>query len=237
MSCIFFQTLKGRLPKYRGTMNQSSRRRLWIRLWDLDSGRTFRIRTAVTLPSEAERPETPADHSPFTSWLETPAEQTHHLSSRLNQSSINQSMIDLKFRPLESRRHWLSSSPPCLDCVWKSWDVSVHLLQLLLHHLLLLLLFLSQCSDCSFFFMSEKLMKLLKLLFNLTLCVLSLRLKSNHIHFNHLHQHTSTHHFIQIQEKLRHPTYNRSRSRLLLVIYNNNNLKSIILNITNLNRV
>ncbi len=98
--------------------------------------------------------------------------------------------------------------------------MSVHLLQLLLHHLLLLLLFISQCSDCSFFFISEKLMKLLKLLFNLMLCVFSLRLKSNHIHFNHLNQHTLTHHNIQIQEKLRHLTYNRPRSRSLLVTYN-----------------
>ncbi len=133
--------------------------------------------------------------------------------------------------------------------------MSVHLLQLLLHHLLLLLLFISQCSDCSFFFISEKLMKLLKLLFNLMLCVLSLRLKSNHIHFNHLnhqhiyiyafsrrfypkrltvhsgytfivsmYKHISTHHIIQIQEKLRHLTYNRSRSRSLFGIYNNNKL-------------
>ncbi len=67
--------------------------------------------------------------------------------------------------------------------------MSVYLLQLLLHHLLLLLLFFSQCSDCSFFFISEKLTKLLKLLLNMMLCVLSLRLKLNHIHFNHLIQH------------------------------------------------
>ncbi len=141
--------------------------------------------------------------------------------------------------------------------------MSVHLLQLLLHHLLLLLLFISQCSDCSFFFISEKLMKLLKLLFNLKLCVLSLRLKSNHIHFNRLNQqhiyiyafsrcfypkrltvhsgytfivsmykHISTHHIIQLQEKLRHLTYNRPRSRSLFGIYNNNKLEFIILNIT-----
>ncbi len=140
--------------------------------------------------------------------------------------------------------------------------MSVHLLQLLLHHLLLLLLFLFQCSDFSFFFISEKLMKLLKLLFNLTLCVLSLRLKSNQIHFNHLNHHTftfmnlagafiqsdlqciqaihllsvcihtSTHHIIQLQEKLIHLTYNRPRSRSLFGIYNNNKLESIILNIT-----
>ncbi len=102
--------------------------------------------------------------------------------------------------------------------------MSVHLLQLLLHHLLLLLLFISQCSDCSFFFISEKLMKLLKLLFNLTLCVFSLRLKSNHIHFNRLNQHTSTHHNIQLQEKLIHLTYNRPRSRSLLVTYNQGRL-------------
>ncbi len=50
----------------------------------------------------------------FPSWLETPAEQTHHLSSR-TQSIINQSNNGWsEIRPLESRRHWISSSPPCL---------------------------------------------------------------------------------------------------------------------------
>ncbi len=219
MSCIFFQTLKGRLPKYRGT---------WIKapegvcgsgceIWTLEEHSGSELQW-LYLQKQRDQRHQQITHLP--SWLETPAEQTHHLSSR-TQSIINQSINGWsEIRPLESRRHWLSSSPPCLWLCVKELRCVCYLLQLLLHHLLLLLLFLSQCSDCSFFFMSEKLMKLLKLLFNLTLCVLSLRLKSNHIHFNHLHQHTSTHHFIQIQEKLRHPTYNRSRSRLLLVIYN-----------------
>ncbi len=187
---------EGQVAQVSWHMNQSSRRRLWIRLWDLDSGRTFRIRTAVTLPSEAERPETPADHSPFhRDWKLLQNKHTIY-HQELNQSSINQSINGWsEIRPLESRRHWLSSSPPCLwlcvkelRCVCSSPPASPY-------HLLLLLLFLSQCSDCSFFFISEKLMKLLKLLFNLTLCVLSLRLKSNHIHFNHLintHQHITS---------------------------------------------
>ncbi len=133
--------------------------------------------------SESERPETPADHSPF--HCDRKLLQNKHTiyHQQLNQSSINQWS---EIRPSESRRHWLHHLLHVFDCVWKSWDVSVDLLQLLLHHLLLLLLFLSQCSDCSFFFISEKLMKLLKLLVNLTLCVLSLRLKSNHIQFNRL---------------------------------------------------
>ncbi len=82
---------EGQVAQVSWHMNQSSRRRLWIRLWDLDSGRTFRIRTAVTLPSEAERPETPADHSPFHRDWKLLQNKTHHLSSR-TQSIINQSI-------------------------------------------------------------------------------------------------------------------------------------------------
>ncbi len=115
--------------------------------------------------------------------------------------------------------------------------MSVHLLQLLLHHLLLLpsssLSAVIVASSSSL----KKLMKLLKLLFNLTLCVLSLRLKSNHftsiISIN-THQHITS---FRSKRNSDNPTYNRSRSRLLLIIYNNNNLKSIILNITNHNYV
>jgi len=44
-------------------MNQSSRSHLWIRLWDLDSGGTFRSQNCSG--SEPERPETPVDHSTF----------------------------------------------------------------------------------------------------------------------------------------------------------------------------
>ncbi len=87
---------EGQVAQVSWHMNQSSRRRLWIRLWDLDSGRTFRIRTAVTLPSEAERPETPADHSPFhRDWKLLQNKHTIY-HQELNQSSINQSMDDLK---------------------------------------------------------------------------------------------------------------------------------------------
>ncbi len=89
MSCIFFQTLKGRLPKYRGTWikapegvcgsgseiwtleehSGSEPQWIWIR-----NRETRDIRRSLTFPS----------------WLETPAEQTHHLSSRTQ--SINQSI-------------------------------------------------------------------------------------------------------------------------------------------------
>ncbi len=236
MSCIFFQTLKGRLPKYRGT---------WIKapegvcgsgceIWTLEEHSGSELQWLYLQKQRDQRHQQITHLSIVTG--NSCRTNTHFIIK--NSSIINQSINGWsEIRPLESRRHWLHHLLRVFDCVWKSWDVSVHLLQLLLHHLLLLLLFVSQCSDCSFFFISEKLMKLLKLLFNLTLCVLSLRLKSNHIHFNHLHQHTSTHHIIQIQEKLRHPTYNRSRSRLLLVIYNNNKRESIILNITNHNYV
>ncbi len=48
------------------------------------------------------------------------------------------------------------------------------------------------------------------------------------------HQHITS---FRSKRNSRHPTYNRSRSRLLLVIYNNNKLEFIVLNITNYNCV
>ncbi len=162
----------------------------------------------------------------------TPAEQTQPI---YHQDSINhQSIINgwSEIRPLESRFHWLSSSPPCLWLCMKELRCVLSSPPALLH---------SSAFFCSSSSLSAVIVALSSSLrtdeasqtaVNLKLCVLSLRLKSNHIHFNHLNQHTSTHHIIQIQEKLRHPTYNRSRSRLLLVIYKHNKLESIILNIT-----
>ncbi len=85
---------EGQVAQVSWHMNQSSRRRLWIRLWDLDSGRTFRIRTAVTLPSEAERPETPADHSPFhRDWKLLQNKHTFIIKNSIHHQSINQWMI------------------------------------------------------------------------------------------------------------------------------------------------
>ncbi len=48
---------EGQVAQVSWHMNQSSRRRLWIRLWwDLDSGRTFSIRTEVTLDQKQRDP-------------------------------------------------------------------------------------------------------------------------------------------------------------------------------------
>ena len=74
-------------------MNQSSRSHLWIRLWALDSGRTFRSQNCSGFGSEPERPETGADHSPF-HWDWKLLQNKHTIyHQELNQSSINQPMI------------------------------------------------------------------------------------------------------------------------------------------------
>ena len=74
-------------------MNQSSRSLLWIRLWALDSGRTFRSQNCSGFGSEPERPETGADHSPF-HWDWKLLQNKHTIyHQELNQSSINQPMI------------------------------------------------------------------------------------------------------------------------------------------------
>ncbi len=95
MSCIFFQTLKGRCPSIvahesklqKASVDPAVRSGLWKNIQD---------QNCSDLPSEAERPETPADHSPFhRDWKLLQNKHTIY-HQELNQSSINQSMDDLK---------------------------------------------------------------------------------------------------------------------------------------------
>ncbi len=212
---------EGQVAQVSWHMNQSSRRRLWIRLWDLDSGRTFRIRTAVDFTFRSRETRDTSRSLTFPSWLETPAEQTHHLSSR-TQSIINQSINgwseNQTFRKQTSLAFIISSVSLIVCeraemCLFISSSFSF-----------IICFFCSSSSLSAVIVASSSSLRncwsFSKLLFNLTLCVLSLRLKSNHIHFNHLPStHINTSHHLDPRET-QIPDYNRSRSRLLLVIYN-----------------
>jgi len=113
-------------------MNQSSRTHPWIRLWDLDSEEHSGVRTAVNLSSDPLREEIRAAHLPFhpdfivleNIYSSGKYRDGKHFNILSNTLTVNESLytscfmhrewsqIDLS--PLETRRHCLSSSPPCL---------------------------------------------------------------------------------------------------------------------------
>ncbi len=84
---------EGQVAQVTWRMNQSSRRHLWIRLWYLDSGRKFRIRTAVDLDQkQRDQRHQQITHLSIVTENFCRTNTQFIINNSINQS-INQSMI------------------------------------------------------------------------------------------------------------------------------------------------
>ncbi len=155
----------------------------------------------------------------FPSWLETPAEQTHHLSSR-TQSIINQSINGWsEIRPLESRRHWLFiiSSVSLIVCERAEMCLFIS------SSFSFIICFFCSSSSLSAVIVASS--SSLRNWWSFSNCCLIWRSVCSAWDWNKSHSlqsspsTTSTHHHSDPRET-QTPDYNRSRSRLLLIIYN-----------------
>ncbi len=236
MSCIFFQTLKGRLPKYRGT---------WIKapegvcgsgceIWTLEEHSGSELQW-LYLQKQRDQRHQQITHLSIVTGNSCRTNTPFIIKNSINHQSINQWMIwNQTFRKQTSLAFIISSV--CLIvceraemCLFISSSFSF------------IICFFCSSSSLSAVIVASS--SSLRNWWSFSNCCLIWRSVCsawdwNQITFTSIISiNTHQHIIIQIQEKLRHLTYNRSRSRLLLVIYNNNKLESIILNITNHNCV
>ncbi len=234
MSCIFFQTLKGRLPKYRGT---------WIKapegvcgsgceIWTLEEHSGSELQW-LYLQKQRDQRHQQITHLSIVTGNSCRTNTPFIIKNSINHQSINQWMIwNQTFRKQTSLALIISSMSLIVCeraemCLFISSSFSF------------IICFFCSSSSLSAVIVASS--SSLRNWWSFSNCCLIWRSVCsawdwNQITFTSIISiNTHQHIIIQIQEK--HPTYNRSRSRPLLIIYNNNNLDSITLNITNHNYV